>query len=155
MKPINELSDIELREAVAVEVMGKKVRAIANDDSKHAGEYAYCYDGGTYCRDYLGDGALVEDRASGSWEIPYYESSIEAAFEVVGKLEAMDEHWLFKATRMIGVLRDNLDALAWAAEFRACIGPQGHAFYALGADHASLPRAICIAALTAVRARKA
>lgn len=142
--PINELSDIELREAVAVEVMGYELREAAIS--------------GYPVMELYRDG--VSHKVSGNHSglvssMPRYESSITAAFEVVAKLEAMGEHWLFKATRMIGVLRDNLDALAWAVEFRACIGPQGHAFYALGADRASLPRAICIAALTAIRARKA
>lgn len=142
MKPTSELSDTELREAVAVEVMGKKVRAIANDDSKHAGEYAYCYDGGTYCRDYLGDGALVEDRASGSWEIPYYESSIEAAFEVVEKMRE-DEFREFDL---------GTHGRHWGATFKGVIGEVWRKFAGYGESPA---RAICIAALTAVRARKA
>lgn len=148
MKPISELSDIELREAVAVEVMGKKVRAIANDDSKHAGEYAYCYDGGAYCRDYLGDGALVEDRASGSWEIPYYESSTEAAFEVVAKMRTILNRW---GGRNRLLLEQKPDGMFKAAFY----GDETNWEASAWVDAATAPRAICMAALTAIRERKA
>lgn len=124
MKPIEEMTDLELREAVAVEVMGWTRDEDGWDDH----------------------GRLVVDE-------PLFESSIEAAFQVVEKLEAAPENWLFKAVRQGGVLTRQVDKIAWMCEFRACIGPAGHAFYAIGVDEKSLPLAICRAALKAARAK--
>lgn len=81
--------------------------------------------------------------------MPCYELDIEAAFEVVGKMR--EKGWVFFYLSIIpndGVSRSK--ATFSRATPLGSKSPVNHD--ALGA---TLPRAICIAALTAVRARKA
>lgn len=116
-KPINELSDIELCEAVAVEVMG------LDRVDNYGSSYALWY----------GDSRRP---------VPHYTNDIEAAFEVVAKMREIE----FREFELGTHGRD------WGATFRGFIGERWRVFSGYG-DYA--PRAICIAALTAIRARKA
>lgn len=118
MKSPSEMSDIELREAVAVEVMGWRL-----DDG-----------------DWLLDNP--HSGTNGGIEMPCYELDIEAAFEVVEKM------------RVDGFLEFDLGTHErhWGATFKGFIGEVWRKFAGYGESPA---RAICIAALTAVRARKA
>ncbi len=144
MKPINELSDIELREAVAVEVMGwTKLDRV----KMGWGEGPQVWGTGDTTDEATGE---VRGRHGGPTHQGFEpESSIEAAFEVVGKMR--EKGWVFFYLSIIpsdGVSRSK--ATFSRATPLGRKSPVNHD--ALGATP---PRAICIAALTAVRARKA
>lgn len=132
MKPTSELSDIELREAVAVEVMGWQRHELI-DATVEFPRCRWC--GSTF---YHGD---PRDGWCFQGEPPAYESSIEAAFEVVWKMRE-DEFREFDL---------GTHGRHWGATFKGVIGEVWRKFAGYGESPA---RAICIAALTAVRARK-
>lgn len=150
MKTPSEMSGLALRECVATEIMGVQVIHYNKHDDPNRPCTTVVIPGGVNQIDFCGTLALSKLRKA----IPAYESSIEAAFAVVEKLEAAKENWLFRAVRQCGVLTRQVDKVAWMCEFRACIGPANHVFYAIGVDEQSLPLAICRAALQAVRAAK-
>ena len=117
MKPIEEMTGLELREAVAVEVMGWTRDEDGWDDH----------------------GRLVVDE-------PLFESSIEAAFQVVDAV-----HNRTSGTTVFTLSQlcpGSADANEFTAEFRVPYGEQR--FYGEG-DAA--PLAICRAALKATRAK--
>lgn len=134
-KPISELSDIELREAVAVEVMGLMVVRC----SLKCGDY-YPNDRGSYL-------AYQTAPDSDFFGLPRYESSIEAAFEAIDKARtkncyveviAMGFGYLIIWQAFGDVSDGILDAGTIKVKFLS-----------------EVPRAICIATLTAICARKA
>lgn len=136
MKSINELSDIELREAVAVEVMGWQRHELI-DATVEFPRCRWC--GSTF---YHGD---PRDGWCFQGDPPAYESSIEAALQVVDAcrangvmLEVTAMGWGYLVN--VQVLKQN--KLEFTGTFKAN-------------SYAKLPLAICRAALTALRARKA
>ena len=133
MKPIEEMTDFELREAVAREVMG-----LAANRAKVV--MRYTPDG--RARGYEPDphGAYL---AVGDDECLPYESDIAAAFEVVEKMHARGCDVTMTHTREAGGM--------WGCEFNPYSGPDEGAEYTACAKTA--PRAICLAALQAVRAK--
>lgn len=128
-KPINELSDIELRVAVAVEVIG-----IKDNFWTHSTPTILCTDEPHW-------------PAPTTCVVPHYESSIEAAFEAIDKartkncyVEVIAMGWGYLITWQ--VFGDAPDCILDAGTIKVKFLSE-------------VPRAICIAALTAVRARKA
>lgn len=145
MKPTSELSDTELREAVAVEIIGVHVR-------KQRGARSHLRDlvipGGVDEIDYVREADKPELTVHDLIDaVPAYESSIEAAFEVVAKMRTILNRWGGQ-NRLL--LEQKPDGMFKAAFY----GDETNWEASAWVDAATAPRAICIAALTAVRARK-
>lgn len=137
-KSISELSDIELREAVAVEVMGM-LRCDYGGDAREFPKCRHCgvtlYHGENPVRWCLGQ------------EPDRYESSLGAAFEVVEKMHSQGYITDIASEYEMGVVVYRVNFACPERTF--CWGG------GTGPTHTTLPLGICRAALTAVRARNA
>lgn len=142
MKEPSEMTALELREAVAVEVMGRKKHSWPWLPGEQAvfPRCAYC---GETC--YFHE---PEKQAGWCWGFnpSAYESDIAAAFDVVEKMREKG----FRLSLLAWNRDDAEDVVAeferWAEKGRSKAFGEG--------QHESAPRAICMAAVDAVRAAK-
>lgn len=132
MKPIEEMTGLELREACAIEVCALTIQYVEN-------EYVRCWEGdGTWCKDWF-DGLVIERPGVGVRnEVPHYEDDPIAALLVVSAMTQRGytfhhEQWP--------------DYENWGAAFTKNRQEPKYV------RESRFPRAICIAALKAVRAK--